>query len=487
MLPKLTFKSYFANFSSFLLEPKQAKENDRIKAVGISILIGVFTLGLAHAITKIYKACHQTPEDLKKIDEKVQEQSKNIIRPNKNSKEERQILQTNERSESIVPQNLIPQQPKVDSSELPPKAETLGLTVSESNEKYKNVSEQNKYAVRDKTKAALGKFPDNFSDLLAKVKLFASKKSANTFNKNTQMLGRFDVLVTPVKMDFTDEWVPSQSENKEFFVHHAASINIGERRRKKGSTPPEDLKDYSVFNNKDKTYQLDEARFLKDLEEVFHNILFAQNQTPPDQKGLKQAVWFPFGMGAFLRYLPDYDTTYDPQKMAELKFKIAQAFVRQTKNFPELEIHLCLPYAPMDSQFLANHPKSSLEYFQNLEINQNYNAFVQALAKAPDVKNKILLHINCDATHVAQNLANQNPNGSYQVSLTNGANRNLIGNHWMDNHALVAIDENLHRRSLMAAQIAYSCNAGPTSEERPQNYLEDRVTNTLKGTVIPVT
>lgn len=125
--------------------------------------------------------------------------------------------------------------------------------------------------------------------------------------------------------------------------------------------------------------------------------------------------------------------------MAELKQRIAKAFMQEVGNFNGMEIHLCLPAVE-----IAKH---------NYEISQNYNAFIKALDEAPpEVQGKVNLHINEDATDVAQNLAN-GPDKPV-VSLTNGANRKLIGNHWFEDGAKVAIDENIHRRSSLAATIA---------------------------------
>lgn len=120
---------------------------------------------------------------------------------------------------------------------------------------------------------------------LKQVKLFTSKAFSTTLKKD-HILGRFDVLVVPALMDYDHEWKFRKQSQNQFLIHHAAAINIGE------SANADDFEDYS------KNGHLDEDKYIRDMGQVFHNILSAQ-----EKSGVKHAVWFPFGMGAFLEIL----------------------------------------------------------------------------------------------------------------------------------------------------------------------------------------
>ncbi|QLH37306.1 MAG: hypothetical protein HWD61_15130 [Parachlamydiaceae bacterium] len=83
--------------------------------------------------------------------------------------------------------------------------------------KFPNISEAKKYEVRDKTFKAVkeGSFDGSYvASAYKQVSLFTSPQSQNTF-KGTQVLGRFDVLAAPIKMDYNYEWKAVEG-NKEF-------------------------------------------------------------------------------------------------------------------------------------------------------------------------------------------------------------------------------------------------------------------------------
>eukprot|EP00419_Tripos_fusus_P062755 CAMPEP_0172907818 /NCGR_PEP_ID=MMETSP1075-20121228/179587_1 /TAXON_ID=2916 /ORGANISM="Ceratium fusus, Strain PA161109" /LENGTH=62 /DNA_ID=CAMNT_0013765497 /DNA_START=44 /DNA_END=228 /DNA_ORIENTATION=- len=60
-----------------------------------------------------------------------------------------------------------------------------------------------------------------------------------------------------------------------------------------------------------------------------------------------------------------------------------------------------------------------------------------------------------------------------KVGLLNGANRELIGNHWFEDGARFAIDENLHRRSASLARAALLLNMGTAARHRRPTQLEE--------------
>lgn len=278
--------------------------------------------------------------------------------------------------------------------------------------------------------------------LLKKVRLYKDRRGTCQSRNQEELLGRFDVVSVPCRIDYDACWNPVDSTSQQFFLmHHAAALNIGESQR------ASDFKEYS--NNG----TLDESRYVKDMQSIFGNVLAAQNYS-----GVKHAVWFPFGMGAFLRNLNKCDPSYnDSQKLSNLRQSLAKAFVEELKKHPGMKVHLCLPVSgPGD------------------EATENYNAFISALLAADQqVKNQVTVHINQDATALAQGLANTY--GGNEVSLTNGANRKLIGNHWFDDGARTAIDENIHRRSPISSAIALMLNQDVEPKKRKKDELETTI------------
>merc|ERR1712032_497646 len=107
----------------------------------------------------------------------------------------------------------------------------------------------------------------------------------------------------------------------------------------------------------------------------------------------------------------------------------------------DLKVHLCLQFSAEEAQ-------------------RNADAFLRALLADPapsvsNIKDRVVVVPEGDALDVASTLASKYID---QVLLVNGANRQLIGNHWFDGRAKMAIDENLHRRSWRLSAIAYILN-----------------------------
>lgn len=316
---------------------------------------------------------------------------------------------------------------------------------------FPKIDDQKRYGVRDKTKQKVCDVfkVNNFQDLETKLlsssiedfdddirsdakKIILATAAFGAHQSSPQqLLGRFDVLTVPCRMDFDAQWNEKKSKHG-FLVHHAAALNIGENRN------AADFKDYAING------RLDEKKYIQDMGIIFRHILAEQVTSH-----VKHAVWFPLGMGAFLRKLPQRDSFYqDPKAMQALKQKLVKAFVDEASSIlyspaaASLQLHICLPY----------------EENKDSETWQNYFAFFEAFQKAPDfLKERTQFHINIDATDLAQRLADQESTPDC-VSLVNGANRNLIGNKWFADHARVAIDENLHRRSSRLAVFAALLN-----------------------------
>ncbi|CCB91941.1 putative Serine/threonine protein kinase [Waddlia chondrophila 2032/99] len=278
--------------------------------------------------------------------------------------------------------------------------------------------------------------------LLKHVRLYQDDRGACQSSNQEELLGRFDVVSVPCRIDYDAFWNPVDTKHQKiFYMHHAAALNIGETQH---------ASDFKAYSNNG---MLDESKYVKDMQSIFGNVLSAQSLS-----GVKHAVWFPFGMGAFLRNLHKCDPSYnDSQKLSDLRQSLAKAFVEELKKHPGMDIHLCLPVSgPGD------------------ESTENYNAFISALLAADSqVKSRVTVYTNQDATALAQELANKH--GGDQVSLANGANRKLIGNHWFDDRALRAIDENIHRRSPISSAIALMLDQDVEPKKRKKDELKTTI------------
>jgi hypothetical protein len=332
------------------------------------------------------------------------------------------------------------------------RADKLGLNVNEYHKALPNIATEKRYAVRDKTLAKVKEVTSE-EEMPPNLKEYFQKISLNEFGspQDSKILGKHSILTTPCIMDFDWNWEPIQGEQTPFYVHHAAATNIGE------SANAEDFDNFTnqSTNGSGEPYALNEDAYVKEMKSIFSNIM----KTAMD-KGVKDIVWVPFGMGAFLRNLSKNDASYnDAKKMQALRDKLAKEFVEVvsqagTNQAKKVKVHLCLP---LDASG------------KDIGTNQNYNAFVGALSKASeDVKKAIELYINVDATDVAQRLSNT-VNMPYRVGLVNAANRNLIGNHWYADGAQKAIDENLHRRSFLVSIIT-SCLNNSFMPKHGENY-----------------
>jgi len=279
----------------------------------------------------------------------------------------------------------------------------------------------------------------DFSQNLVKLCIPYNDRTSH-ISSSKQLLGRFDVLAMLCTMDYDYLWNENPAGQRSFFIHHAAAINIGENSK------ADDFIEYSLPDGR-----LDKQAYLKDMGKIFHQMLAAQQVC-----GAEDVVWFPFGMGAFLRNLAKLDPSYNnPQLMGDLRQEIAEEFTKAATKFPTLRIHMCLP----------------LDHKPGSETQQNYNAFVRAFSNNPELHHRSSFYINADATDLAQKLANQN----YKVSLANGTNRNLIGNHWFKNGARTAIEENLDRRSFNTALTALLLNGGIEVRDREPDELAKRI------------
>lgn len=221
--------------------------------------------------------------------------------------------------------------------------------------------------------------------------------------------------------------------------------------------------------------RLDEDLYIKDMGRLWRNALLAFSRLEIDD-----AIMFPFGMGAFLRHLGQNDDRYNDEKtMRRLRRRVAERLMdaivdvcigsevdggsatggkgsQKKKGSPgpkgrapgvrrgPARVHLCLMVS-------------------NAEGVENHNCFVGAAADrakaCPQLGGVLKVLLNVDCLQLACSIAcSQWEKGPPKVGILNGANRKLIGNHWFQNGARSAIDENMHRRSPSMARSALLLN-----------------------------
>jgi len=248
----------------------------------------------------------------------------------------------------------------------------------------------------------------------------------------TYLLGRYDVVAVCVCADLDRNWNFIKGQKRDFWVAHAAALNIGE------SVHATDFLDFCQQENSltdNNPGGLDEDPYLDATEHILANVCQACTSL-----GIEHLVFFPFGMGAFLRHLGQLDTRYtSDEEMQRLRRRLARSFIKvlAAATNEATSIHLCLMFADEETQC-------------------NADAFIRALHDSPSkLRKRVTIYPEGDCLHLAHELAQK----SDKVMLVNGANRALIGNHWFAGRAKLAIDENLHRRSWRMSAIAYLLNS----------------------------
>lgn len=334
-------------------------------------------------------------------------------------------------------------------------------------------SQERRYQVRDETKEKIDRTFSNCGvqnkeqfteeDIeeiasrlnLSLVRFFTADGKAPT---DGSLIGR-GVVSYPITMDYTADWTYKTNSNH-FLLTSAAALNIGERDH------AEDFQAYSKSNG----HELDEEKYLDEMERTFETMLTAQ-----EARGIDHTVLFPFGMGAFLRDLKQNDPKYNnPEQLKSLRYKIAERLVQKLQQYSNMNVHLCLPV-----DFSAEQ--------KNKDLFLNYEAFITALYNREEtgfdnLQDRLTIHLNSDATAVAQKLANELSDDptSLKVGLWNASNKNMIGHFWYSDGAQYAIEENLFRRSFSAGLVAAFLNGGvPIQQGRDRNYIPTSTTDNI--------
>jgi len=274
------------------------------------------------------------------------------------------------------------------------------------------------------------------------------------------LLGRYDVCCVKTCADLDRKWSFLKGQKFDFWVAHAAAVNIGE------SVDAPDFGDFRKLES-EAMKVLDGWKYIEAMGHIMDNIVSICTKLQ-----IKRMVFFPFGMGAFLRHLGQIDASFlQDEEMLKLRRALAARMVESWARLPQgLKVHLCLQFATDEAQ-------------------RNADAFLRALSantasghRSPLVKDRVVVIPEGDALNVASDLAVR----SDGVLLVNGANRRLIGNHWFAGRARAAMDENLHRRSWRLAALSYVLNGHGGEQDTPRRHrdtLAERVRQ-LGGTVV---
>lgn len=276
----------------------------------------------------------------------------------------------------------------------------------------------------------------------------------------TNLLGRYDVCCVKVCADMDRKWCFARGHKPDFWVAHAAAINIGEY------VDAADFEDFRKQEN-NAVKVLDVYKYTEAMGHIMDNVVQVCKQL-----GIQDMVFFPFGMGAFIRHVGRIDTTFEQdEEMLRLRRSVAVRMMASLAKAPKgMKVHLCLQFSTEEAQ-------------------RNADAFLRAILGDPTLgkgasplKDRVTIVPEGDVLDIANQLSAK----SDKVLLLNGANRQLIGNHWFASRAKMAIDENLHRRSWRLSAMSYLLNDYDGEQdvpEREKDTLARRV-KSLGGKVV---
>jgi hypothetical protein len=187
--------------------------------------------------------------------------------------------------------------------------------------------------------------------------------------------------------------------------------------------------------------KVDEVGYLHDVRTITRNIALVA-----DRLDVKHLLWFPFGMGAFMRNLGQIAEDYRKASiMQRLRRRTAYTQLRTLLDFLPRQCIIHLSLREVDEETRANT-----------------DAFIRAIHEVTSddhiqVKDRIVIDFNSDMSVVATELARTAEQG-LEVMLVNASNTKLLGNQLWTTSANIAIEENLHRRSVDLACAAYAGN-----------------------------
>lgn len=165
-----------------------------------------------------------------------------------------------------------------------------------------------RYGTREKVVKELGlakwgspaitasKYPPYASanEMMLFVDASAEAKEGSAPAGGRNLLGRYEMVCVRARADFDRHWNLIRGDKRSFWVLHTAAINIGESQR---------AADYPDFSLRDGT--LDGNRYVTAMGHICANIVKVCTALR-----IEHLVFFPFGMGAFLRHLPLLDPRY---------------------------------------------------------------------------------------------------------------------------------------------------------------------------------
>eukprot|EP00913_Durusdinium_trenchii_P027557 g25847.t1 len=223
--------------------------------------------------------------------------------------------------------------------------------------------------------------------------------------------------------------------------------------------------DYQDYANE--MGKLELIHYIEDMGRIYDNILQSA-----EKLGVTSLVFFPFGMGAFLRNLYKLDADYSEanlhgQRLKELRHALAKRFVKAVSDSTVERVHLCIAPSGKGDELDANATAFLTEMLLSIKSGQLKPRVMEVL-------------LNADALSTAQRLAEswlgmktEIPGWGCSLHEDSSGHRHLLK------------DENLHRRSWRMASTAYLLNGGAEAVRRHPGELAARVKG-LGGKVIPL-
>jgi hypothetical protein len=247
-------------------------------------------------------------------------------------------------------------------------------------------------------------------------------------SRRDALLSHGEVLAVTCRMDFDSRWLASTNQNRSrFWAAYAVAPNAGNK--------------YSSFFRRNGR-EFVQSEYLELMRVSARNVGLAAARME-----LNHLVWFPYGMGAFLRGLGNLDLRFkEPQHMRALRREIAH-------------LQLVTLLSTIPSNCVIHIAIRSGEG----EAGENADAFVRAVyeiaaRQGANLWDRVVLQESADVSEVCAGLATDAVSG-LRVMMVVGSNSSRLGNRWEDlSKARIAIEENLHRRSTDLVTFAYAIN-----------------------------
>lgn len=428
--------------TDLIFHPAHAKPEHQTTSLTISIAIGIFSLGVIplcvgfcwgvyNIIAWVGGNESKTNKEIREVKTKILEEKESPIKDETTAK-----IEPIKRDKSITNNTT---RIKFNCKE------DTGTIKVEEGPGFPNVDTNKKNEVLQETKKKLESYINTTTCALTDegkgfIQLFKYIKFVGeASNKGQPFIRPGDIIQTPVKMDYDNEFKAYGSKNL-FYMHSTPALEA--RRLLRG-----EIAGGSEYK-----------KYLDDMEVVIGKALQAQIDS-----GAEHILWNYFGMGAFLRHVYS-----DSEEMLKLRSDVADRFVAAFDTVfasvgenkrGKITFYLTGPTGESFSDELKQEPQD------------NYTTFCRAFQSSKFQKN-IIICPETDAFYRGQQIADRykvDDGEVAPVSVINAADSARLGNKWYHGfrpntttqfNANFAIDENAHRRSPLMALTSFLINGG---------------------------